>query len=181
LVCWAGGSEPVHGLGGGARMGPVARRRRSSLIFEVVTQQGAEGRAVGASVSLRARGSDSAYPVRPLRATAGVSGMSPDGEGAAVAQGRSTDRGDHRAGRGVRYRQGRADLLCAGPERGPPGAAVTGGCDLFHDDPLAAGDGRSAGWAGSDAGGDGGHLGLLEAGLLPARGGRVGDLAGQRP
>ena len=33
------------------------------------SQQGAEGCAVGASVSLRARGSDSAYPVRPLRAT----------------------------------------------------------------------------------------------------------------
>ncbi|MGE5762655.1 MAG: IS110 family transposase [Mycobacterium leprae] len=60
----------------------------------------------------------------------------------------------------------------ASARTGSGGAAGAGGADLCHDDPLARRDGRLADRAGSDPGGHGGDLGLLEAGvyLLEAAG-----------
>ena len=97
------------------------------------------------------------------------------------AGGDAGDRGDHPAGRGVGYRQGRADLLCAGAQPRQARPAGAGGPDLPDDDPLAAGHGRPAAGVRRDPGGHGGNLGLLEGSLLPAGGPRVRDLAGECP
>ena len=97
------------------------------------------------------------------------------------AGGDQGDRGAHRPGRGAGYWQEGACLLHPGARCGRAGQAAAGGGDLPDDDPLAAGVGRPAGGAGGDPGGDGGDQRLLAAGVLPAGGPGVGDLAGQRP
>src|SRR5215218_8908572 len=77
---------------------------------------------------------------------------------------------------------GKAELTCCVrvPSPGKRGRRA-GGPDLPDDDPLAAGHGRPAAGVGGDPGGDGGNLGLLEGGLLPAGSPRVPDLAGECP
>ena len=81
------------------------------------------------------------------------------------------DRGDHRAGRGAGYRQGRVGVLRAGARPGRVGAA---GCRRSRTYSTMT---RSLqGLAerlldvGGDPGGDGGHQRLLEAAVLPAGG-----------
>ncbi|MDT7712211.1 MAG: transposase [Pseudonocardiales bacterium] len=54
------------------------------------------------------------------------------------------------------YWQGGSDVLYSDPRRDGFGATVAGGATLFHDDAVACGDGRPAGAAESDSGGDGG-------------------------
>src|SRR5512132_2943028 len=66
-------------------------------------------------------------------------------QGGRGAGGDAGDRGDRPAGGGVGYRQGRADLLCAGPQFGQARLAGAGGAELPDDDSVAAGHGRSAG------------------------------------
>ena len=77
---------------------------------------------------------------------------------------------------------GKAELMCCVrvPGEDHPGKRLQEVTGLLHDDSLAAGHGGPAGLPGGDPGGHGGHGGLLEAGVLPAGGGRVRDVAGQR-
>jgi hypothetical protein len=118
-------------------------------------------------------------PLVPV-APAGNRAVDPSARRRPGAGGDQRQRGAHRAGRGVGYRQGGAGVLCAGAQCAGVGSAAAGGADLPDDDPLAAGDGGSAGGAGRDPGGDGGHQRLLEGALLPAGGARVRGVAGQR-
>src|SRR4030095_15753568 len=69
------------------------------------------------------------------------------------AGGEAGDRGDHPAGSRLGYRQGRADLLCAGAQPRQARPAGAGGSDLQDDDPVATGHGRPAGRVGRDPGG----------------------------
>jgi hypothetical protein len=76
---------------------------------------------------------------------------------------------------------GRAELVCCVrvPREDRPGRLQEAG-DVLHDDPVAAGHGRPVALPGGDTGGDGSNAGLPEAGVLPAGGGRVRGVAGQR-
>ena len=77
---------------------------------------------------------------------------------------------------------GKAELMCCVrvPDEDHPGQAAAGGAGLSGHDPLGAEAGRSPGPPGRHPGGHGGDSRLLEAGVLPAGGSRVRDVAGQR-
>ena len=88
-----------------------------------------------------------------------------------MLRGHRGQRGDHRAGRRDGYRQGRGGGVRPGaPTRPDPAGVQQEIAHMLHDDPRAAAAGRPARRVGRDPGGHGGHLGLLEAGVLPAGG-----------
>ena len=125
---------------------------------------------MGPSVLLRARGLDSPVPVQLLRATA--CGRRAEGGGRCWTRREDTEEIIERV---AALDIGKAELVACVrvPDPDRPGRRVQEIAHVLDDDPLAAGAGRSAARAGRDPGGDGGDLGLLEAGVLPAGGGRV--------
>ena len=78
------------------------------------------------------------------------------------------------------YREGEPGVLRAGAARVQAGRPPAGSPHLRHRHPGAAGAAGLADLPGRDPGGDGGHLGVLEAAVLPARR-RHRVLGGQRP
>lgn len=86
-----------------------------------------------------------------------------------------------RAANRARPREGRGGGVCAGFARVAAGPADAGGSRLCHHDLGAAGDGGLVPLLGSDPGGDGVDQRLLEGLLLPAGGGGLRLLVGQRP
>src|SRR6266542_2424701 len=114
-----------------------------------------------------------ALPISPVAPAGGRAGAIDGDKEGGGAGGDPRHRGDHRAGRGVGYRQGGAGLLRAGAQCAGGGQAGAGGADLPDDDQVAAGAGRPAAAAGGDPGGDGGNQRLLAEPVLPAGGPRV--------
>src|SRR5512144_608157 len=97
----------------------------------------------------------------------------------AVDRGREVGDGcDRRAPGGAGCPQGAGDRLRAGARRRP--RAALGGPRVLDDGRRAVGAARLAEGSWGDAGGDGGHERVLEAGVGRARG-RLRAAAGQRP
>src|SRR5918995_4007852 len=119
---------------GGCPLTPEVLGRGRPLISRVL---GAARGPFTVALSTRIR-----FAFRPA-APAGNRPLVVGAQGGRDAGGDPRPRPDHPAGGGVGYRQGRADLLCAGPGPGQLGPAAAGGPDLPDDDPLAAGHGGS--------------------------------------
>ena len=78
---------------------------------------------------------------------------------------------------------GKAELVCGVRLPAPRGRSkrVAGDRDPFDHDPFVDRAGQPSGRTSGAAGRDGGHLRLLETGVLPVGGPRAGAVAGQRP
>ena len=78
---------------------------------------------------------------------------------------------------------GKAELVCCVRLPAPRGRSkrVAGDRDPFDHDPFVDRAGQPSGRTSGAAGRDGGHLRLLETGVLPVGGPRAGAVAGQRP